>query len=102
MESRFKALVEAGIALCSALSGPDERDQALPGLTGECAPEAQTDSAAAVIENDGQGFDVDETRDGGLGLIGMRERIELIDGRLAVESSSTGGTSVVADVPVTG
>jgi signal transduction histidine kinase len=58
------------------------------------------DSVAAVIEDDGQGFDVDETRDGGLGLIGMRERIELIDGRLAVESSSTGGTSVVAEVPL--
>jgi len=58
------------------------------------------DSVAAVIEDDGQGFDVDEARDGGLGLIGMRERIELIDGRLAVESSSTGGTSVVAEVPV--
>jgi signal transduction histidine kinase len=59
------------------------------------------DTVAAVIEDDGQGFDVDETRDGGLGLIGMRERIELIDGRLAVESSSSGGTSVVAEVPVT-
>ena len=59
------------------------------------------DSVAAVIEDDGQGFDVDETRDGGLGLVGMRERIELIDGRLAVESSSSGGTSVVAEVPLT-
>jgi two-component system, NarL family, sensor histidine kinase DevS len=58
------------------------------------------DSVAAVIEDDGQGFDIDEARDGGLGLIGMRERIELIDGRLAVESSSGGGTSVVAEVPV--
>jgi signal transduction histidine kinase len=58
------------------------------------------DSVAAVIEDDGQGFDVDATRDGGVGLIGMRERIELIDGRLAVESSAGGGTSVVAEVPV--
>lgn len=58
------------------------------------------DSVAAVIEDDGQGFDVDATRDGGVGLIGMRERIELIDGRLAVESSR-GGTSVVAEVPLT-
>jgi signal transduction histidine kinase len=57
-------------------------------------------SVAAVIEDDGQGFDLEETRDGGLGLIGMRERIELVDGRLAVESSAHGGTSVVAEVPV--
>jgi signal transduction histidine kinase len=60
------------------------------------------DSVAAVIEDDGQGFDVDENRDGGLGLLGMRERIELVDGRLVVESSSSGGTSVVAEVPVPG
>ena len=59
------------------------------------------DSVAAVIDDDGQGFDMGETRDGGLGLIGMRERIELIDGRLTVESSSSGGTSVVAEVPLT-
>jgi signal transduction histidine kinase len=58
------------------------------------------DSVAAVIEDDGQGFDVDDVRDGGLGLVGMRERIALLDGRLAVESSSSGGTSVVAEVPV--
>ena len=58
------------------------------------------DSVAAVIEDDGQGFELQDVRDGGLGLLGMRERIELLDGRLAVESSSSGGTSVVAEVPV--
>jgi len=58
------------------------------------------DSVAAVIEDDGQGFDLEGVRDGGLGLLGMRERIALLDGRLAVESSSRGGTSVVAEVPV--
>ncbi|MEP7335500.1 MAG: GAF domain-containing protein [Actinomycetota bacterium] len=57
------------------------------------------DSVAAVIEDDGQGFEPEDVRDGGLGLIGMRERIALLDGRLAVESTS-GGTSVVAEVPV--
>lgn len=58
------------------------------------------DSVAAVIEDDGQGFELEDLRDGGLGLLGMRERIALLDGRLAVESSSAGGTSVVAEVPV--
>jgi signal transduction histidine kinase len=58
------------------------------------------DSVAAVIEDDGQGFELEDVRDGGLGLLGMRERIALLDGRLAVESSSSGGTSVVAEVPV--
>jgi signal transduction histidine kinase len=58
------------------------------------------DSVIAVIEDDGQGFDPDDVRDGGLGLLGMRERIAILDGRLDVESSPSGGTSVVAEVPV--
>jgi signal transduction histidine kinase len=58
------------------------------------------DSVAAVIEDDGVGFDPDDTRDGGVGLVGMRERMALLDGRLTIESSGEGGTSLVAEVPV--
>ncbi|HYZ20193.1 MAG TPA: GAF domain-containing sensor histidine kinase [Gaiellaceae bacterium] len=57
-------------------------------------------AVTAVIEDDGRGFE--ETRDGeGLGLLGMRERLELINGKLTVESSHGAGTSIVAEVPVT-
>jgi two-component system, NarL family, sensor histidine kinase DevS len=52
----------------------------------------------AVIEDDGTGFDPAAT-DGGVGLIGMRERIELLDGSLAVETSPTSGTTIAAEVP---
>jgi signal transduction histidine kinase len=58
------------------------------------------DTVAAVIEDDGIGFDPDDTRDGGVGLVGMRERMALLDGRLTIESSREGGTSLVAEVPV--
>jgi signal transduction histidine kinase len=54
----------------------------------------------AVIEDDGQGFDPGADMGGGVGLIGMRERIELLDGTLAVESSATSGTTVAVEVPV--
>jgi signal transduction histidine kinase len=57
-------------------------------------------SATAVIEDDGVGFDPAVTRDGGIGLIGMRERVELLDGRLEVESSPGVGTTLVAEVPL--
>jgi signal transduction histidine kinase len=53
----------------------------------------------AVIEDDGKGFDPSAADDGGVGLVGMRERIELLDGTLAVESSATAGTTVAAEVP---
>ena len=57
-------------------------------------------SVVAVVEDDGRGFDPTQTRDEGLGLVGMRERIALLDGRVTVESSERGGTTVVVEVPV--
>jgi signal transduction histidine kinase len=57
-------------------------------------------AATAIIEDDGEGFDPRDVRDGGIGLIGMRERVALLDGRLDVESSPDSGTTVVAEVPL--
>jgi signal transduction histidine kinase len=54
---------------------------------------------AALIEDDGRGFDPG-TDDDGLGLVGMRERVSLLGGRLAVESAAGSGTTVVAEVPL--
>jgi signal transduction histidine kinase len=56
-------------------------------------------SVTAVIEDDGRGFDPASTREGGYGLLGMRERVELIGGRLEVEANGA-GTAVVVEVPV--
>jgi len=57
-------------------------------------------SAVAVVEDNGVGFAADGDEDGGgLGLIGMRERVALLDGRLEVESSPR-GTTIVAEVPL--
>jgi len=52
----------------------------------------------AVVEDDGRGFDATERGDG-FGLEGMRERVALLDGRLAVESGEA-GTTLVAEVPL--
>ena len=56
-------------------------------------------SVTAVIEDDGQGIDVGNTREDGFGLLGMRERVELLGGRLQVEGGE-GGTAVIAEVPI--
>jgi signal transduction histidine kinase len=60
----------------------------------------RTASATVVIEDDGKGFDPDNVREEGLGLLGMQERVELHDGRLTVESVPGSGTTLVAEVPV--
>jgi signal transduction histidine kinase len=54
----------------------------------------------AVVEDDGQGFDPAEATGDGFGLMGMRERLALLGGRLEVESGRDAGTTIVAEVPV--
>jgi signal transduction histidine kinase len=57
-------------------------------------------AVVAVVEDDGSGFDPAETREDGFGITGMRERLALLDGRLEIESSERGGTTLVAEVPL--
>lgn len=52
-----------------------------------------------VIEDDGAGFDPEEPTSR-LGLVGIRERVELIGGVLRIESSPGAGTAVVVDLEI--
>ena len=52
-----------------------------------------------LVEDDGAGFDPNAD-DGGLGLVGMRERVALVGGRLRIESTPGAGTTLVAEVPI--
>jgi PAS domain S-box-containing protein len=54
-----------------------------------------------LVEDNGRGFDPAAVPpDRGLGLIGMRERAELVEGALVVESASEAGTRVRLMVPI--
>ena len=55
---------------------------------------------SAVVEDDGRGFDAEEVRSDALGLVGMRERLALLGGTLAVESTPSSGTALLAFVPL--
>ena len=61
-------------------------------------------SVTVVIEDNGRGLQAtrDTDADGaeGLGLVGMRERVALLHGRLRIESSPGTGTTIVAEVPL--
>jgi signal transduction histidine kinase len=59
----------------------------------------RADGVSAVIEDDGQGFDQSSIRDDSFGLVGMRERLALLDGTLTVESRPGSGTTLLAYVP---
>lgn len=58
------------------------------------------DNVTLVIHDDGKGFDPTSIREGGLGLLGMRERVALLGGRLTIDSSDGAGTMLRAEVPV--
>ena len=55
-----------------------------------------------AVEDDGSGFDPGDVTDTqrGLGLVGMRERVALLDGRVALESARGEGTRVRVRLPV--
>jgi signal transduction histidine kinase len=55
--------------------------------------------AAAVIEDDGKGFDPEAEHEG-LGLLGIRERLQLLGGALTIESRKGAGTTVRVEVPL--
>jgi signal transduction histidine kinase len=57
------------------------------------------DTVQITITDDGAGFDPDDST-AGRGLIGMRERIELLGGEIAVASTPGEGTEVTARVPL--
>ncbi|MFC1846228.1 GAF domain-containing protein [Chloroflexota bacterium] len=58
-----------------------------------------------TIKDDGKGFDLEEAintreRPRGLGLLGMMERIQLINGSIKINSSKKSGTEVIVMIPV--
>jgi len=60
--------------------------------------EDETDISVSV-RDDGSGFDLGEHSDG-FGLLGMHERVHLLDGTLDIESSPGKGTKVEARFPI--
>jgi signal transduction histidine kinase len=62
----------------------------------------QHPSVTLEIHDDGCGFDLAdaERRGAGAGLLSMRERVALLDGRLDIRTSAGSGTTVSATVPL--
>lgn len=58
----------------------------------------------ATVRDDGQGFDVEASLgrrgDRGLGLIGMRERVEALGGQFSIQSAPGKGTEVSITIPM--
>jgi len=63
--------------------------------------ERRDDVVRVIVEDDGVGFDISSNHgERHLGLLGMRERAELLNGTLVVESSPEHGTSIYIEMPL--
>ena len=63
---------------------------------------ATPDSVSLLVEDDGVGFDPSQTPENRHGLVGMKERVEMLGGAFRVESHPSGGARVEATVPLEG
>ncbi|GIN39747.1 MULTISPECIES: sensor histidine kinase [Heyndrickxia] len=58
----------------------------------------QQDSVFLIVKDNGKGFDVREKKEGSFGIMGMRERVEIIDGKITIDSKIGEGTIVMIQV----
>lgn len=65
----------------------------------EAVLERSGDLVEVTVRDDGKGFDP-ESADGGFGLVGMRERVELAGGELLIEAAPGRGSTISATIPV--
>ena len=69
----------------------------------ELSIEKQPDYICMKIKDDGKSFDMKRVMlargNKRLGLLGMRERLEMVGGSLAVESAPGKGTTIIAQIP---
>ncbi|WP_010676930.1 sensor histidine kinase [Bacillus timonensis] len=62
--------------------------------------ELSRNHVTVVVKDNGKGFDIREKKKDSFGLIGMRERVDLLDGHLTIDSSIGAGTIVMIQVPI--
>ena len=58
------------------------------------------DTMNIIVKDSGQGFDQNEVKDKSFGLIGMRERIELLKGDMTINSTIGNGATIYFRIPL--
>jgi PAS domain S-box-containing protein len=59
------------------------------------------DAIELEVRDAGVGFDPEEAKSrGGLGLVSMQERVNLVQGEISIESTPSGGTKIKARIPL--
>lgn len=58
------------------------------------------DEINVVVKDNGAGFDTENVRQGAFGIIGMKERIELLKGSIKISSNIGKGSTVLIKIPL--
>ncbi len=53
-----------------------------------------------IIKDDGVGFDQSEKKEGAFGLLGMKERVNMLKGEMSIDSKINQGTLIILGVPI--
>lgn len=62
--------------------------------------ELQNDQVFVIVKDDGIGFDINEKKSGSFGMIGMKERVDILDGTLSIHSKQGAGTIISMKIPL--
>ncbi|WP_226085916.1 sensor histidine kinase [Mesobacillus sp. S13] len=62
--------------------------------------EIKKDNVMVVIKDDGNGFDINDRKPESFGILGIKERVELLEGELAIHSKISAGTLVIIQIPL--
>jgi two-component system, NarL family, sensor histidine kinase DegS len=57
---------------------------------------------SVTVKDDGRGFDLNEVKHQSFGILGMKERVELLEGDISICSTIGVGTSVIIEIPLEG
>jgi two-component system sensor histidine kinase DegS len=55
-----------------------------------------------LVKDDGKGFDTKVHKENSFGLIGMKERVEMLEGKMKVDSKPNRGTFILIQIPING
>lgn len=61
--------------------------------------QAEKNYIVLVVKDNGKGFDITIKKENSFGLIGMRERVEMLNGELNIHSQPNAGTTVIIKLP---
>ncbi|OAT81586.1 histidine kinase [Bacillus sp. MKU004] len=62
--------------------------------------EVKKDKITVVVKDNGRGFDIETQKTGSFGIMGMKERVDLLEGDITIDSKIGAGTVVLIQVPL--